>query len=76
MGDVYLRGGPGIERSPAWRGGVKPNLPYLETMPPFAYFSEQEVVALADYLKQLGGVAGKGAAVQKVNQSGSASGRC
>jgi mono/diheme cytochrome c family protein len=51
------------------KGGVKPKLPYLETMPPFAYLSEQEVVALADYLKQLGGVAGKGAAVQKVNQS-------
>ena len=51
------------------KGGVKPNLPYLETMPPFAYLSEQEVVALADYLKQLGGVAGEGTAVQKVNQS-------
>jgi len=51
------------------KGGVKPKLPYLETMPPFAYFSEQEVVALADYLKRLAGVAEKGAAVQKVNQS-------
>ena len=51
------------------KGGNKPNLPYLETMPPFAYLSEQEVVALADYLKQLGGVAPKGAAVEKVNQS-------
>ncbi len=51
------------------KGGIKPKLPYLETMPPFAYFSEQEVVALADYLKRLGGVAEKGAPVQKVNQS-------
>ncbi len=51
------------------KGGNKPDLPYLETMPPFAYLSEPEVVALADYLKQLGGVAPTGAAVQKVNQS-------
>jgi len=51
------------------KGGVTPKLPLLETMPPFAYLSEQEVMALEDYLKQLGGVAGKGAPVQKVNQS-------
>jgi mono/diheme cytochrome c family protein len=51
------------------KGGNKPNLPYLETMPPFAYLSEPEVVALTDYLKQLGGVAPTGAAVRKVNQS-------
>jgi mono/diheme cytochrome c family protein len=51
------------------KGGVKPKLPYLETMPPFAYLSEPEVVALEDYLKQLGGVAGKGTAVQTVDQS-------
>jgi len=51
------------------KGGVTPKLPYLETMPPFAFLSEQEVLALADYLKQLAGVAGKGTAVQKVNQS-------
>lgn len=51
------------------KGGVTPKLPYLETMPPFAYLSEQEIVALADYLKQLGGVASTGTAVHKVNQS-------
>lgn len=51
------------------KGGVKPKLPYLETMPPFAYLSEQEVVALEDYLKELGGVAARGSAVQKVSQS-------
>ncbi len=51
------------------KGGIKPNLPYLETMPPFAYLSDQEVVVLADYLKELGGVVNKGTAVQKVNQS-------
>jgi len=51
------------------KGGVKSKGPYLVVMPPFAYLSEQEVVALGDYLKQLGGVAGKETAVQKVNQS-------
>jgi len=51
------------------KGGVTPKLPYLETMPPFAYLSEQEVVVLADYLKELGGIVAKGTAVQTVNQS-------
>jgi mono/diheme cytochrome c family protein len=51
------------------KGGTRPKLPYLETMPPFAYLSEPEVVALADYLKRLGGVAPQGAAGQKVDQS-------
>jgi len=51
------------------RGGMKSKGPYRVTMPPFAYLSEQEVVALGDYLKQLGGGVGKGTAVQKVNQS-------
>lgn len=51
------------------RGGTRPKLPYLETMPPFAYLSEPEVVALADYLKRLGGVAAQGSAVKTVDQS-------
>ncbi|HMK73897.1 MAG TPA: c-type cytochrome [Myxococcaceae bacterium] len=51
------------------RGGMKSKGPYLVTMPPFAYLSEPEVVALGDYLKQLGGGAGKGTAIQKVDQS-------
>jgi mono/diheme cytochrome c family protein len=51
------------------KGGTRPKLPYLETMPPFAYLSEQEVAALADYLKRLGGVAAQGSTNQTVNQS-------
>jgi mono/diheme cytochrome c family protein len=40
-------------------GGNKPQLPYLEQMPPFAYLSETEIVALEDYLKELAGAPAK-----------------
>ena len=42
-------------------GGKKPAADHLETMPPFAYIDEPQILALEDFLKALAGVAAKGA---------------
>jgi mono/diheme cytochrome c family protein len=50
-------------------GGKKPALPYLETMPPFAWLTEPEVAALQAYLETLGGLPSGGSAPRTAGES-------